>query len=114
MGTPPWSALTHHSTVISSPGAYVEVPLGDVEAVRAGSADVRVVLIPVGPRRRGRVRRRGHVRRRGLLGLVLPLSFRALLTAVVLLAHFSGARLDALDLSFDLLAVVVVPFVVVS
>jgi omega-6 fatty acid desaturase (delta-12 desaturase) len=55
-----------------------------------------------------------HVRLRGLLDLVLPLSFPALLTAVVFLAHFSDARLDALDLSFDLLGVVVVPFVVVS
>jgi hypothetical protein len=36
------------------------------------------------------------------------------LAAVVFLAHFSDARLDVLDLSFDLLGVVVVPFVVVS
>ena len=55
-----------------------------------------------------------HVRRRSLGDLALPLAYPALLTIAVLLAHLREAEVDALGLSLDLAAAVVMPFVAVS
>ena len=55
-----------------------------------------------------------HVRRRGFSDVALPLAFPILLTAGVLYAHLSDVEVNMLDLSLDLAATVVVPFVIVS